>query len=59
VRSRSVLRLLRWRDFSNSKFLEEQFSFKGQESPSPVSLSRSSEGSDDSMGFSVVERAYI
>jgi hypothetical protein len=46
-------------DFLDSEFSEEQFSFEGEESSPPVPLSPSSEGSDDSMGLSTAERAYV
>jgi hypothetical protein len=46
-------------DFGDSEFSEEHFSFEGEDSPLPAPLSSSFDYSDDSMGLSVVERAYI
>jgi hypothetical protein len=46
-------------DFGDSKLLEERFSSEGEESLPPVPLSPSSDYSDNSMGLSVAERAYV
>jgi hypothetical protein len=45
-------------DFGDSKYSEEWFSFEGDESPLPVPPSPSSDGSNDTMGLSVVERVH-
>jgi hypothetical protein len=46
-------------DFDDSEFSEEVFSSEYEGSPDPVSPVASSDDSDDSMGLSAAERAYI
>jgi hypothetical protein len=46
-------------DFGDLEFSEEQFSSDGKDSLLPTPLSSSLDYSDDSMGLSVVEKAYI
>jgi hypothetical protein len=46
-------------DFGDLEFLEEHFSFEGDNPPLPAPLSSSFDYSGDSMGLSVAERAYI
>jgi hypothetical protein len=46
-------------DFGDSEFSEEQFSSEGKESPPPIPLSPLFDCSDDSVGLSAAERAYV
>jgi hypothetical protein len=47
------------KDFGDSEFSKEHFSFEGDDSPLMAPLSLLSDYSDDSMGLSMAERAYI
>jgi hypothetical protein len=46
-------------DFGDSKYSEEEFSSEYDRSPAPASPVASSDDSDNSMGLSAVEQAYI